>query len=70
MIFTRQQVVDVLGADVVAAAERLCLALGKYFWHDLKLDDQKRLLAEAMRARGFGHEDIETAFRNTMSYGR
>lgn len=69
MGFTRQQVMDVLGADVVTSAERICIALGKYFWHDLKLDEQKQYLAEAMRARGFGQDDIERAFRDTMSYG-
>lgn len=69
MGITRQQAVDVLGSDVVTAAERICIALGKYFWRDLKLDEQKRFLTEAMRARGFGPDDIETAFRNTMSYG-
>ena len=69
MGFTRQQVIDVFGTDVVTAAERICIALGKYFWHDLRLDEQKRYLAEAMQARGFGKDDIESAFRNTMSYG-
>ncbi|OGF36651.1 hypothetical protein A2482_00320 [Candidatus Falkowbacteria bacterium RIFOXYC2_FULL_48_21] len=69
MGFTRQQVIDVLGTDVVTAAERICIALGKYFWHDLRLDEQKRYLAEAMQARGFGMDDIDAAFRNAMSDG-
>jgi len=69
MKFTRQQVEDVLGADVVKAAESLCRAFGKYLWLDMSIEEQKKYLAKVMLDRSFQKEDIETAFQNTISYG-
>jgi len=61
--FEKSDAVDMFGADVVAAAEASCRAIGRALWHGLDLAEQRQFLVEAIRTREIAAADIAQAMR-------